>query len=151
MKALVVFDSVFGNTAQIARAIAGELGAQAVQVDSARVEQLAGVDLLVVGSPTRQFAATPATMAWLNGLPADALKGMRVAAFDTRIDVKDLNFIFRLIVDKGGYAAKPIAGLLQAKGGQLAAQPQAFFVKDREGPLKDGEVQRATAWAAQLK
>jgi len=49
-----------------------------------------------------------------------------------------------------GYAAKPIADILVKKGGELFAPPEGFFVKGREGPLKDGELQRAAIWARAL-
>lgn len=59
MKALVVYDTFFGNTEQVARAIAVGLGAEAVKVDSFTPGQLAGLALLVVGSPTRGFRSSP--------------------------------------------------------------------------------------------
>jgi len=49
-----------------------------------------------------------------------------------------------------GYAAKPIAGMLKKKGGSLVQQPEGFYVKDSEGPLKDGELERAARWAQSL-
>ncbi len=70
-----------------------------------------------------------------------------MAAFDTRlwldtIDSKALRFV----VDKGGYAANSIAKSLVKKGGQLAAPPEGFLVTGEQGPLKDGELDRASAW-----
>ncbi|MDW7650182.1 MAG: hypothetical protein SCK29_00780 [Bacillota bacterium] len=50
-----------------------------------------------------------------------------------------------------GYAAKPIADKLVRKGGSLASTPEGFYVKDSEGPLKDGELKRAGDWAATLE
>jgi hypothetical protein len=50
-----------------------------------------------------------------------------------------------------GYASKPIADSLVKKGATLAAQPEGFYVADSEGPLKDGELERASNWAAGLK
>jgi hypothetical protein len=49
-----------------------------------------------------------------------------------------------------GYAAPRIAGGLQAKGGRLAAPPEGFFVQEKEGPLKQGELERAASWAKSL-
>ncbi|MFW6313549.1 MAG: flavodoxin family protein [Spirochaetota bacterium] len=155
MKSLVVYDSVFGNTEEIARAIAGVL-ASAGEVKAARVadvesRDLDGVDLLVVGSPTRAFRATPATMAFVKGLPPRSLAGVRVAAFDTRVDVakvesKALTFMVKLF----GYAAAPIAKQLEKRGGLRAAVPTGFFVSDKEGPMAEGERDRAEAWARTL-
>jgi DNA-binding CsgD family transcriptional regulator len=42
-----------------------------------------------------------------------------------------------------GYAAGKIAGSLKTKGGTLILSPEAFFVKGKEGPLKEGELERA--------
>jgi flavodoxin len=49
-----------------------------------------------------------------------------------------------------GYAAKPIADKLKKKGGKLVLPPEGFFVQGSEGPLKEGEVERAAEWAKQL-
>lgn len=149
MKALVIYDSVFGNTEEIARAVGRGLGADVmvVNVKKATNNDLQGVDLLVVGSPTRSFSATPELLAFLQALPEEGLKAVKAAAFDTRIDVKTIPFLFRGMVDKGGYAAPLIARLLEQKGAVLLIPPQAFFVKDREGPLRTGELERAAAWA----
>jgi hypothetical protein len=58
MKTLVIYDSVFGNTEKIAQSIAAALGTQAVPVSQVDAGQLRGLDLLVVGSPTRKFSPT---------------------------------------------------------------------------------------------
>ena len=150
MKALVVYDSVFGNTGKIAQAVGAALGAPVVQVGAVQAEQLAGVELLVVGSPTRQFTATPAMMAWLNGLAGDALKGVRAAAFDTRIDAKTIGFfVFRWLV-ASNYAFKRLEAALKLKGATIAAAAGGFYVKASEGPLAEGELERAEAWGKSL-
>ncbi len=155
MKALVVYDSVFGNTEQIARAIGDALGSApdvvVTRVGDARPDMLTGAALVVDGSPTRAFRPTPATVDWLKGLPEGSLSGVSVAAFDTRISVEDtgsriLGFMVRLF----GYAAKPIADRLTKAGGRPVAEPEGFYVADREGPLKEGEAERAAAWARGL-
>ena len=153
MKALIVYDSVFGNTAQVGEAIAEAL-ASAAEVQTARVgeaapEQLSGVDILIVGSPTRQFRPTPETTKLLKSIAAGGLRGVRVAAFDTRFTeeaigrVRILAFFVRIF----GYAAKPISKLLENKGGKLVMPPEGFYVADTEGPLLEGELERAAAWA----
>ena len=155
MRSLVVYDSVFGNTEELARAMAGVL-ASAGEVAMKRAEEasaadLDGVELLVVGSPTRAFRPTPATMSFIKELAPDALRGVRVAAFDTRIDVEKINKRFlSFMVKSFGYAAKPIATALQRKGGSRAAEPAGFLVGDKEGPLIDGERERAVEWARAL-
>ena len=94
MKAIVVFDSVFGNTGQVARAIGEALGSseevEILQVGEVQPEQLAGLTLLIVGSPTRQFSPTGATTNLLKSIPKDGLKGVKVAAFDTRFTVEEI-------------------------------------------------------------
>jgi flavodoxin len=155
MKALVIYDSFFGNTEQIARAIGNALGSQGevevLRVGDVKPEQLAGLNLLIVGSPTRAFRPTPAISSFLGRIPANGLQGVKVAAFDTRMSTQDANSpILAFFVKLFGYAAKPIADKLTKKGGELAIPPEGFFVKGSEGPLKEGELERAADWARQI-
>jgi len=155
MKVLVVYESVFGNTEKVARAIAAAYPNQAeigvVQVSSLTPEQLAGVELLIVGSPTRAFRPWEETKKWMKGLNPGSLKGLKVAGFDTRIAIKDVNNgILTFMVKIFGYAAKPIGAAMLKAGGTLIAEPEGFFVKASEGPLKDGELERAAEWARGL-
>jgi flavodoxin I len=152
MKALVIYDSFFGNTEKIARAIAASLGGadsdagkaevSVVKVCDARLTQLTGLSHLIVGSPTRGFRPTPAIVEFLKSIPPGSLTGVKAAAFDTSIPKKDMPFFIRL----GGYAAQPIAEALKEKGGEIVLPPEAFFVKGEQGPLKDGELERAACW-----
>lgn len=151
MKALVVYDSVFGNTEKVAQAIATALQTAVLPVNQATPENLSGLDVLVIGSPTRGFRPTEGISQLLNALAKDQLAGVGVAAFDTRIDLTTIDSsVFRFIVDKGGYAANTIAKALEKKGGNLLASPEGFLVTGEQGPLKDGELERATAWAGQI-
>ena len=101
-----------------------------------------------MGSPTRGFRPTPATMTFLKGLPRQSLNGVKVAAFDTRISPQDTHSpILKFLVNLFGYAAKPIGDQLTARGGTLSAAPEGFIVTASEGPLKEGELERAAAWA----
>lgn len=151
MNALVIFDSVFGNTEKIARSIAAVLGTQAIPVSQVDADQLRGLDLLVIGSPTRGFRPTEGIRKLLDGPPKNHLAGVRVAAFDTRIVLETIGSkALRFLVDKGGYAARSIAKMLEKKGGQLVVPPEGFFVTGEQGPLKDGELERAAAWAGKL-
>ncbi len=159
MKALIVYDSLFGNTEKVAQAVARGIGApeevELARVGSLTSRQLEGVPLLVVGSPTQGFRASKATAAFLAGLPAGSLKGVRVAAFDTRMGFEDMGWgtaiiRFMFFIKVGGYAADPIAAALRKSGGELALPPEGFFVHGREGPLKDGELERAEAWGKSL-
>jgi flavodoxin len=155
MKALVIYDSVFGNTEKVAlaigAAIGGEHNASTLPVGQVSLEQVSGLGLLVVGSPTRGFRPTESVSKFLNELPKNHLAGVRVASFDTRIALETIDSsVFRFIVDKGGYAASTIAKLLEKKGGKLLAPPEGFIVMGEQGPLKEGELERATEWAKHL-
>ena len=152
MKTLVVYDSVFGNTEQIALAISRSLGSkeevETFRVSDIKPEQLNGLKLLIIGSPTRGFKPTKAITEFLNKIPSNGLEGVRVLAFDTRLCTADVNSrLLNILVKIFGYAAKPIADTLKKKGGSLIIPPEGFFVKESEGPLKDGELKRAADWA----
>lgn len=158
MKALVIYDSQYGNTAQIAQAIADGLKSavtDAIEVDLRRIgdalpEQLAGLDVLIVGSPTQRFNVTSAMRDFLKDIPKAALAGVTVAGFDTRLTEEELQShgpILGKLVDWFGYAAPRISEGLEKKGGQVAMPPEGFYVGGTEGPLLEGELQRASDWA----
>jgi flavodoxin len=152
MKALIVYESFFGNTEKVAFAVREALATagdvRAVRVADVTPADLGGIDLLVVGTPTRGFSAGPATKAWIKTLTAGSLRGKKVAAFDTRIDPADVKSrILPPLVKLFGYAAEPLAQQLRKLGGSDAAPPAGFYVQDSEGPLKAGEIERAAAWA----
>lgn len=156
MNVLVVYDSVFGNTEKVAREIgrALESGAtvKTLLVTEVDADQLSGVQLLVTGSPTRAFRPTQGIGGWLKNLPPGSLQGVTVAAFDTRIAAQDISSpVLRFLVSAMGYAAKSIAKRLEKAGGKLAAPPEGFAVEGTEGPLKQGELERAAEWAKRLQ
>jgi len=156
MKAMVVYDSAFGNTEKVALAIGQALGSPedvaVVRAKNVKPEQLAGLALLIVGSPTQKFRPLGTVTSFLKSIPKDGLKGVKVAAFDTRATeseiekVRILAFFVRIF----GYAAKPIADRLVKKGGDLAVPPEGFYVAGTEGPLLEGEPERAAGWARQI-
>jgi len=156
MKAMVVYDSAYGNTEQIAQAIGSALGApedvEIRRVGDVQPEQLAGIDLLIAGSPTQKFRPTPAMTDWMKRIPDNGLAGVKVAAFDTRFTENEINKVrvLAFMVRMFGYAAQPIAGRLEKKGGELAVPPEGFYVGDTEGPLLEGELERAAEWARQV-
>jgi flavodoxin len=159
MKVRIIYDSSFGNTEQIAQAIGHALGSQedveVLRVGNVKPEQLTGSKLLIVGSPTQGFRPTPAINNLLARIPMNGLRGVKVAAFDTRISMNDIDppivrFIGRFVVKLFGYAAKPIADRLKKKGGELTIPPEGFYVEGTEGPLKEGELERAADWAKQI-
>jgi len=146
MKALVVYDSVYGNTEKIASAIgeaithSGEV--KVLRAGETNTSELASLDLLVVGSPVHGGRPTPTVQDFLSKMAQQSLKGIKVAAFDTRATSK-LAKIF-------GNAARRIAGQLTKKGGVVIVPPEGFFVTGTKGPLKEGELERAAAWAKEI-
>jgi flavodoxin I len=153
MKSLVVYDSYFGNTKIIASAIGRALGegSAVVRVNDVADEQRQGLDLLVVGSPTRAFRATGAIYKFIKRLPAGSLKGVKTAGFDTRADVKKINNRFlTFMAGIFGYAAEPIDSKLTKKGGTRAASPGGFIVEGEKGPLREGESDRALEWGRSM-
>jgi len=156
MKAMVIYDSVFGNTEKIAKIIGKALGppeeVKVMRITDVNPNQLTGLEILIVGSPTRQFKATPAINSFLTKIPSGALNGVNVAAFDTRMSIIDVNSrILTFFVKIFGYAAEPIAAKLLKKQGRQIVPPEGFIVIDSKGPLKEGEIERAVSWVNQIK
>jgi flavodoxin I len=143
MKVLIVYDSVYGNTERIAKAIAEAVGSsgevRALRADETNPSELASGDLLIVGSPTHGGRPTSPVQDFLNKITQQSLQGISVAAFDTRSQTK-LARVF-------GNAAGRIARNLKTKGGVLIASPEGFIVEGTRGPLKEGELERAAGWA----
>lgn len=151
MKTLIIYDSVFGNTQKLAETMSGIPDAEAVRVTDAKTGDVSGVELLLVGSPTRGFKPTPAVMTWLKALPVDALKGIRAAAFDSRISLDTVKSrALKFMMKRFGYAAPDIEKELIKKGASITAPPEGFCVEQSEGPLKEGEQARAAAWSKTL-
>jgi flavodoxin len=144
MKALIVYDSVYGNTEKIAKAIGGAIAGEVkvLYISEVNPAELKPFGLLIVGSPTQGGRPTPAIQDFLTNIPESAIKGIYVAAFDTRFSTR--------LVGIFGYAAGKIAESLKTKGGILIVSPEGFFVKGKEGPLKDGEEERAAEWAKRI-
>jgi flavodoxin I len=149
MKAVVIYDSVYGNTEKIAQAIGAGLAgdAKVVRVGDVNASELQAFDLLIVGSPVHGGRATPAIDTLLQQLPAHSLEGKRVAAFDTRFESEQQGIGLRILMSVIHYAAERIAKDLAKKGGKLVAEPEGFIVEQKEGPLKQGELERASTWA----
>ncbi len=158
MKAVVVYESLWGNTAAVARAIAEGLGpdVRALSTGEATPEAIAGCDLIVAGAPLLGFSlpteqmrkgivenptnpapdtSNPSMRSWIAGLPAGS---GRCAGFETRIWWSP------------GSAAKEIEKQLGEKGYAPASPPHKFVVTGRYGPLKDGELGKAKAWGSEL-
>ena len=164
-RALVVYESVFGDAAKIAQAIAEGLSTR-MEVDVVAVADAApvvspDVRLLVVGGPNHAFSMpreatregavkdhgaeipdpTFGLHEWLDTVRLPP--AIDAAAFDTRMDHPKL--ITRL-----DHASKTEEKLLRGLGATLVAPAEHFFVTDTEGPLADGEEDRARRWGAAL-
>lgn len=148
---LVVYDSGFGNTARIAEAIAAGLNTRAVMAKDTPVETLRSLSLLVLGSPTQGGTMTPWLQQYCRNIPAGMLKGVKVATFDTRMAQAEQKKWLQLVMHITGYAASKIAAQLKSKGANVVGEPNGFIVGGKEGPLKDGELERAKTWGEQLR
>lgn len=161
MRAIVVYESLWGNTEKVARAVAEELSkSMSVEVVDAEVApaSLEGYDLVLVGGPTHAFSMTrPSTREGAvkqNGAPHAPARGIRewldtvqhlakpvpAVAFDTRVDSPRLP----------GSAAKAARHELRSLGFAVYEKPKTFRVHGYEGPLVDGELERAAAGARGL-
>jgi len=152
MKAYIIYDSMYGNTQKIAQAIGEGLTGEVtvVSVGEANPSELKTCDLLIVGSPVHGGRATPALDTFIKQLPANSLEGISVAAFDTRFEPEEQGVGLRILMSVIRYAAPRLAKALEKKGGILVAEPEGFIVENKEGPLKQGELERASKWAQQL-
>ena len=144
MKTLVVYDSTYSNTEKIAKAIGAALtgDVKVLRAAEANAAELNSYDLIVIGSPTYGGRPMPSVADFMNKISESAINGKKVAAFDTRIPTK--------IVKIFGFAADKIAKNLKDKGANLVVPAEAFYVAGKEGPLKDGELERAAVWAKTL-
>jgi flavodoxin len=146
MNALVVYYSKFGNTRRVAEAIA-ETWQSAGSIRVMSAEQLTApdidnVDLLVVGTPTHVANLPKELRPILEALPERVLKGVRVGAFDTSYK---MNWFVSLFT-----AAKPLNRKLRKLGGKPIVRPKTFFVIEKQGPLYEGEIDRAKTWAEEI-
>lgn len=153
MKVFIVYDSVYGNTKSIAEAMINGIGSnrepKITKVQEATVADLEGIDLLIVGAPNHGGTFTEPLKNFFASIPADGLKGVKAAAFDTSFVIEKQGAFVRVIMKIFGYAAPKIATILGTKGAEIL-KSEVFYVLETEGPLKEGEIERASLWAAAL-
>ena len=161
MNAIVIYESVYGNTREVAAAIAAGLGIVPVlSVKEAQTYE-GDPDLIVVGGPTHIHGVTtqhsrraavnsaltpveptategPGVRDWLHDL--EHVDGRCAAAFDTRAEGHKLFT---------GAASRGIARRLRHHGYDVI-DTASFLVADTAGPLEEGERDRARAWGAKL-
>lgn len=152
IKAVVVFDSKYGNTQKVAQAIASTLKTEnIVSVAEATSSLLDSSNLLIVGSPTHGGRPTPAIETFLKQIPPNRIKALTFGCFDTRIPVEAVSQPWlKLVIKTIGYAAPKMYRLLRQRGGQMIGHPEGFAVEGKEGPLRQGELDRAKHWAESL-
>jgi flavodoxin len=137
MRVLIIFDSKYGNTEKVARAIGESSGIQVLHVDDIHPVDLTNCDLLIIGSPTHGGFPTEGIHRLVKDAPD--LHMVNAAAFDTRTKTT----VF-------GYAAPKIGRNLKKKGAAMLVQPEGFLVVGMEGPLMEGELERARNWARSI-
>ena len=143
MNTLIVFYSKFGNTQQVSEVIAEELQAAGpvcqLNLEALTVDALNSADLIVAGCPTHKMNLPKPVKTAFEALPRRIFRG-HFAVFDTSYRLEGILTHFTS------------AGRLQNKllklGGRRVTKPETFEVVEREGPLYDGELERARAWAA---
>jgi hypothetical protein len=156
--AWIVYDSVHGNTRAVAEAIGDGVRSSGpvhvVAAGDAQLEQLRDARLVVLGCPTHAFSLSPAMKTLAAKLPPGSLDGVPVAAFDTRFALEDMPArILKVIVPlvgKRAWAASELARRAARAGARMVDEPHGFFVRETEGPLAEGELERATAWGREL-
>ncbi len=146
MNSLVVYFSKFGHTKQVADAIAETLESMG-PVRSRDATQLSasdfqGIDLVVMGTPTHNMNLPKAVRPVFESLPKRVLKKVPAAAFDTSYKMSPMLARFT--------AAKRLNQKLRKLGGKPIVPPETFYVMEREGPLFEGEIERARGWARSI-
>ncbi|MFL7837615.1 MAG: flavodoxin family protein [Candidatus Promineifilaceae bacterium] len=144
MNTLVVHFSKFGHTERLALEIAAALGppVTVISAEEFSSEALEGKDLLIIGTPTHKMNLPEVVKPVLDRLPKGAMRGKQFAAFDTSYELSRPLQPFT--------AAKRLDRKLRKLGGTRILAPETFIVEGREGPLRDGEQQRAQKWAATI-
>ena len=147
MNTLIIYFSKFGHTQRITETMAQALGsnndpARLISADQLNAADLQDADLVVIGSPTHNMNLPETVRPVLESLPRRCMKGKQFAAFDTSYKMNWLLARFT--------AASRLSRKLRKLGGKQTVRPETFFVEAREGPLFEGELERAGAWAASL-
>lgn len=153
MKKLVVFDSLYGNTKKIAKAVADGLGEDTYlrHVGKLEVEDLDKYDFVVFGAPTHGGFPKEEMAGYLKELKKQQLKGKKVAVFDTRTPFEGSSFFIKFVMKVLGFAASKMKKMMNAKGAELVVKPEGFIVEGKEGPLRKGEVERARKWGEETR
>ena len=151
MRSMVIYDSAYGNTAQIAKTIAhvaGKFGeAKTVLATEFSVDIANHADVIFIGSPTQGGMPTKPIQAVISSLRQSNIGSVRIAAFDTRYAINDHGFWLKLLMGVIGFAAPKIATAFKNKKSVITEPAAGFVVNDSKGPLAPGEIQHAERWA----
>jgi len=160
MHAVIVFETIWGNTEQIGREIAAGLGGGTTDVvDAASAPEVldADVDLLIVGGPTHAFSMTTertresAKQQGAEHIPARGIREWIAALQSPRRAIPVATFDTRVVSPRlPGSAAKKAMKRLVGLGYRPIAKPETFGVHGYAGPVADGELERARRWGAEL-
>ena len=129
---LIIYDSRFGNTEKIAKALAEGMKEQGVKVDCSKVDRvdvnkLSGYDLLAIGGPTHIHSVSKPMRVFLEELRSVDVKGKKAFAFDTRVESW-----------WAGSAGKRIQKRLGRLRMSIVKPHFSTIVTGREGPLEEG-------------
>lgn len=153
MKITVIYDSVYGNTQKVAEAIHKSADAQhdakLFQVKDVSSEALDRVDLLIIGSPTHGGWFTQDVRDFLNSLELDETENMKAAAFDTSSTKNGEGAFVRFVINVFKQAAPRLLKVLDKKGFDTI-ESRSFWVKGKEGPLMNGELDEAKKWTERI-
>jgi flavodoxin len=148
MKIAVIYDSMFGNTERIAHAVSNALNGSSqvrtVKAAEAGPEELKGVNLVILGSPTHRGKPTDNFKTFLESINRKSLQGVQFAVFDTRYRMSKILLVLY------GSAAGKLERQMKKLGGSPVLPTESFIVQGREGPLEDSESSRAAFWAEAL-
>jgi len=146
MKSIVIYFSKFGNTQLLAETIVAELTAagpvRTIFSDDLLAADLESADLVIMGTPTHNMNLPKTVRPVLARLPKRCLRGKRVATFDTSYEMSWFLNHFT--------ASKRLDKKQRRLGGKRVVRPEIFLVTGREGPLFEGELDRARAWAGSI-
>ena len=141
-KGIVIYDSNYGNTERVARALAAGLEQGGVETDCVNilgvdVEKLREYSLIAIGGPTHIASMSKSMKEFLEKISAHDLRGAKGFAFDTRNPSRFNAF------DMNG-AAKRIEGKMRKMKAKMIRRRESALVEGREGPLHDDILERFT-------
>ncbi len=149
MRVLTVYDSLFGNTEKIAFTINQKISSHhesyVIKADRIREEDTKNIDLVIIGSPTHGGRFTEPIKKFIGLLSANKTSTLRAITFDTSFPTKNMGFFINHIVPIFGNAAPKLSKKLQ-KNGIPVIGSKIFYVLDKEGPLREGEIEKAEQW-----